>query len=64
VVYLPVADAVLTAYRHLLSYVVISTGPNRWSAGEFRKNGWTIRSLGGYWLLAGAPHAADGTCTH
>ena len=64
VVYLPVADAVLEAYRHLLSYVVISTGPNRWSAGEFRKNGWTIRSLGGYWLLASAPHAADGTCTH
>jgi hypothetical protein len=64
IVYLPVADAVLEAYHHLLSYVVISTGPDRWSAREFRKNGWTIRSLGGYWLLASAPHAADGSCTH
>ena len=64
VVYLPVADAVLEAYRHLLSYVVISTGPNRWAAGEFRKNGWTIRSLGGYWLLARAPHAGNGVCPH
>jgi hypothetical protein len=64
VVYLPVADAVPEAYRHSLSYVVISTGPNRWSAGVFRKNGWAIRSLGGYWLLASAPHAADGICAH
>jgi hypothetical protein len=62
VVYLPVASAVFEAYQHSLSYVVISTGPNRWSAGEFRKNGWAIRSLGGYWLLASAPHAADGVC--
>jgi hypothetical protein len=63
VVYLAVEDAVPEAYRHLLSYVVISTGPNRWSATEFRKNGWAIRSLGGYWLLATAPHAADGACS-
>ena len=64
VVYLPVASALSEAYARLLSYVVISTGPNRWVAGAFRKDGWTIRSLGGYWLLASAPHAADGICTH
>jgi hypothetical protein len=63
VVYLSVTDAVANAYRHLLSYVVISMGPNKWSAAVFRKSGWTIRSLGGYWLLASAPHAADGVCS-
>jgi hypothetical protein len=63
VVYLPVASAVLDAYRHSLSYVVISTGENRWAAGSFRDNRWSIRSLGGYWLLAVAPHAGDGRCS-
>jgi hypothetical protein len=62
VVYLSAGTAVPDANRHFLSYVVISTGPNRWVAGEFRKAGWTIRSLGSFWLLAVAPHAADGVC--
>jgi hypothetical protein len=64
IVYLPVTNAVSEAYLHSLSYVVISSGPNRWAAGEFRRNGWAIRSLGGYWLLARAPHPADEICTH
>jgi hypothetical protein len=63
VVYLPVNDAIVRAYKNLLSYVVISTGPDKWAARQFRRQGWTIRSLGGYWLLAVAPHAADGICT-
>jgi hypothetical protein len=62
VVYLPVERALPEAYRHLLSYVVISTSDNRWAAGTFRSAGWSIRSLGGYWLLAVAPHAGDGEC--
>jgi len=62
VVYLPVADALDQAYRRSLSYVVVSTGPDRWAAGSFRQHGWRIRPLGGYWLLAVAPHAAGGDC--
>ena len=63
VVYLPVADALDQAYRRGLSYVVVSRGQNRWAAGSFRQHGWQIRSLGGYWLLAVAPHAGAGDCT-
>ena len=62
VVYLPVAGALEEAYRHFLSYVVVSTGPNRWAAGTFRGGGWHVRSLGSYWLLAVAPHPGDGDC--
>jgi Glycosyltransferase family 87 len=63
VVYLPVADALDQAYRRSLSYVVVSRGQNRWAAGSFRQHGWGISSLGGYWLLAVAPHAGAGDCT-
>jgi hypothetical protein len=62
VVYLPVADAVPEAYRRFLSYVVISTGENRWAAGSFRRQGWHVEPLGSYWLLAVARHAGDGSC--
>jgi hypothetical protein len=62
VVYLPVADALDQAYRRSLSYVVVSTGPDRWAAGSFRQRGWRIRPLGSYWLLAVAPHAGGGDC--
>jgi hypothetical protein len=62
VVYLPVAGAVEEAYRHFLSYAVVSTGPNRWAADRFRSGGWSVRPLGSYWLLAVAPHAGDGDC--
>jgi hypothetical protein len=62
VVYLPVASAVDEAYRHFLTYVVISTGDDRWAAGSFRKSGWRVRPLGPYWLLAEARHPGDGTC--
>ena len=62
VVYLPVGSALADAYRHYLSYVVVSTGPNRWAAGSFRRGGWRVRPLGSYWLLAVAPRAGDGDC--
>jgi hypothetical protein len=62
VVYLPVGSALEDAYRHFLSYVVVSTGPNRWAAGSFRSGGWRVQPLGSYWLLAVAPHAGDGDC--
>jgi hypothetical protein len=62
VVYLPVSSALPDAYRHFLSYVVVSTGENRWAAGSFRDGGWSVRPLGSYWLLAVAPHAGDGDC--
>jgi len=62
VIYLPVSSALNDAYNRLLSYVVISTGKNRWAAGRFRDGGWQVKPLGRYWLLAVAPHAADGIC--
>jgi len=62
VVYLPVSTALTDAYRHFLSYVVVSTGPNRWAAGTFRGARWRVEPLGSYWLLAVAPHAGDGEC--
>jgi hypothetical protein len=62
VVYLPVSTALDQAYKHLLFYVVVSTGDNRWAAGQFEADGWRIRPLGSYWLLAVAPHAGDGEC--
>src|SRR5437763_3708318 len=42
VVYLPVNGALADAYRHFLSYVVVSTGENRWAAGSFRDGGWSV----------------------
>lgn len=62
VFYLPVASALSEAYRHDLSYVVVSNGPNRWAAGSFHEDGWQVRPLGTYWLLAIARHAGDGDC--
>jgi len=62
VVYLPVAQALPEAYRHLLSYVVITNGTNGWAAGTFRRGGWRLERLGSYWRLAVAPHAGDGDC--
>jgi hypothetical protein len=62
VVYLPVAQALPEAYRHLLSYVVITNGTNGWAAGTFRRGGWRLEPLGSYWRLAVAPHAGDGDC--
>jgi len=62
VVYLPVASALSESYGHLLSYVVVSTGKNSWAAGRFRDDGWQVKRLGSYWLLAAAPHAGDGVC--
>jgi hypothetical protein len=62
VVYLSVDGALDEAYRRLLSYVVVSTGENRWAAGTFRRGGWQVKPLSSYWLLAVAPHAADGVC--
>jgi hypothetical protein len=62
VFYLPVSDALPQSYKHFLFYVVISNGENRWAAKQFRGDGWRIRSLNGYWLLAVAPHAGDGVC--
>ena len=62
VVYLPVATAVDEAFRHFLTYVVISTGDDRWAAGSFEQSGWRVRPLGGYWLLAEARHPGDGIC--
>jgi hypothetical protein len=55
---------VLAAYRAGLFYVVISTGRNRWVAGNFRSSGWIVRPLGRYWLLAAEPHtsSSSGTC--
>ena len=57
-----VVDPVRQALIDGVFYVVISTGPNRWVAGSFRRAGWRIDRLGSYWLLAAEPHATSGTC--
>ncbi len=57
-----VVDPVQQALIDGVFYVVISTGPNRWVAGSFRRAGWRIDRLGSYWLLAAEPHATSGTC--
>lgn len=62
VVYLPVWTALTEAYRHYLTYVVVSTGPDRWAAGSFRRGRWKVEPLGSYWLLAVAPPVRGGTC--
>ena len=62
VVYLPVDRALPEAYRHFLSYVVVTRGENGWAAGTFRADGWRLEPLGSYWRLAVAPHAGDGAC--
>jgi hypothetical protein len=60
--FLNVVDAPHQAILDGLFYVVITTGIDRWAASSFRQAGWTIRPLGGYWLLASEPHATTGTC--
>src|SRR5262249_22242976 len=63
VVYLSVNDALVGANRAGVRYVVITTGVNGWAADTFRQAGWTVEPLGsGYWVLATAPNAGDGTC--
>ncbi len=61
--YLPVTGAVHQALLRALFYVVISTGPDRTAATDFRKAGWSVRPLGRYWLLASEPNATTGACS-
>jgi hypothetical protein len=58
VVFLPSLDALATAVRNDLGYVVVSTGVNAPVAGQFARAGWRLRPLGSYWQLAVAPRAA------
>lgn len=61
IVFLPVNAALVEAYEHGLFYVVVSAGPNSWVVPQFEADGWSIRPLSGYWILAVAPRAqADG----
>jgi hypothetical protein len=60
--FLPVTDAVHQSLLKALFYVVISTGPDRGAAKDFRDAGWKVRPLGPYWLLASEPHATTGDC--
>jgi hypothetical protein len=62
VVFLPVTGAVHAALVNALFYVVVSTGPDRTAAADFRKAGWHLRRLGDYWLLASEPKATTGDC--
>jgi hypothetical protein len=63
VIYLSQEGPVPEAARARLEYVVISVGPEQQPAvTKFRGDGWKIRELGGYWDLATAPHAPNGTC--
>jgi hypothetical protein len=58
VVFLPSLDALRTAVRNDLGYVVVSTGVNAPVGKLFAQAGWRIRPLGSYWQLAVAPRAA------
>jgi glycosyl transferase family 87 len=63
VVYLSFDGAVPEAAKARLTYVAIADEPPQQPvARRFRSDGWTIRSLGGYWLLATAPHPGSGAC--
>lgn len=58
VVYLPAENTVVGAYRRSIYYAVISPAGNAAVLASFRQAGWSMRSLGGYWRLAVAPHAS------
>jgi hypothetical protein len=60
--FLPVTNAERRAIVQGLFYVVLSTGPDRWAAKQFRADGWHVRPIGGYWLLASEPKATTGEC--
>ncbi len=53
--FLPSLQALETAVREHLGYVVISTGANAPVADQFRAAGWKVEPLGVYWMLAVAP---------
>jgi hypothetical protein len=55
VVFLPSLDALGTARRSGLRYVVVSTGANAPVAHTFSAAGWHVQPLGSYWQLAAAP---------
>jgi hypothetical protein len=61
VYYLPVTNALFDAYRNHLSYVVVSTGPDRWAAGAFTKAGWKRRMVATTWLLLVSPTSGSRT---
>jgi hypothetical protein len=60
--FLSVSRALHQAIDKALFYVVITTGTNRWAARSFRSDGWLVRPLGSYWLLASEPKATTGEC--
>jgi hypothetical protein len=62
VYFLPSIGSLVEAYRHSLSYVVISVASNAASADQFTQAGWKVEDLGTYWLLASAPQKAASTC--
>jgi hypothetical protein len=60
--YLPADGAVPAAFANGLFYVVINPNVESGVPDAFKAVGWKLRPLGGYWLLASAPHAETGTC--
>jgi hypothetical protein len=57
-VYLPQTGAVRAATKDGLRYVLITDQTSRRiAAAQFRRAGWTLRSLAGYWLLAERPRS-------
>jgi predicted small integral membrane protein len=62
VAFLPVTNVVHTALVNGLFYVVISTGPDRTAAADFRAAGWHVTRLGSFWFLAAEPKATTGAC--
>ena len=61
VAFLPSLDALGSAYRRGLRYVVVSTGVNAPVAKPFSDAGWSVEPLGSYWQLAVAPSARRGS---
>ena len=63
VIYLPQQGSLAAAEADHVGYVVIKKkGRQHLASNLFRRNGWTLSELGGYWLLATAPDRSGGSC--
>jgi hypothetical protein len=60
VLFLPSLNALETAYRDNVGYVVVSTGVNAPVAKQFTAAGWKLKPLAAYWNLVVAPGSKPG----
>jgi len=62
--YLPGTGTLPAAYKATLSYVVVSPAAASTAVADFRRAGWRVSDLGGYWQLVSARNrrARTGVC--